>query len=59
MDDYNKLALKAVELQKKNKTQAAKKIYTDLIKIERNPQILRLLGIIEFDEKNYHESLNF
>ena len=59
MDDYNKLALKAVELQKKNNTQAAKKIYTDLIKVKRDPQILRLLGIIEFNEKNHNESLNF
>ena len=59
MDDYNKLALKAVELQKKNKPHEAKKIYTDLLKIDRNPQILRLLGLIEFNEKNYEKSLKF
>ncbi len=57
MDDYNKLALKAVDLQKKNKSQEAKKIYIDLLKIDRNPQILRLLGSIELDEKNYDGSL--
>ena len=57
MDDYNKLALKAVDLQKKNKSEEAKQIYIDLLKIDRNPQILRLLGIIEFDEKNYDLSL--
>ena len=51
MDDYNKLALKAVDLQKKNKSLEAKEIYIDLLKIDRNPQILRLLGLIEFDEK--------
>ncbi len=57
MNDYNKLALKAVDLQKKNKFQEAKKIYIDLLKIDRNPQILRLLGLIEFDEKKYDDSL--
>ena len=57
MDDYNKLALKAVDLQKKNKSEEAKQIYIDLLKIDRNPQILRLLGVIEFDEKNYDGSL--
>ena len=57
MDDYNKLALKAVDLHKKNKSNEAKKIYNDLLKIDRNPQILRLIGLIEFDEKNYDESL--
>ena len=57
MDDYNKLALKAVNLQKKNKSHEAKKIYNDLLKIDRNPQILRLLGLIEFDEKKYENSL--
>ena len=57
MDDYNKLALKAVDLQKKNKSQQAKKIYIDLLKIDRNPQILRLLSLIEFDEKKYEKSL--
>ena len=57
MDDYNKLALKAVDLQKKNKSHEAKKIYIDLLKIYRNPQILRLLGLIEFDEKKYEKSL--
>tara|TARA_Y100000816_G_C26067282_1_gene560995 strand:- start:101 stop:1558 length:1458 start_codon:yes stop_codon:yes gene_type:complete len=57
MDDYNKQALKAVDLQKKNKSQEAKKIYIDLLKIKRNPQILRLLGLIEFDEKKYEKSL--
>ena len=57
MDDYNKQALKAVEFQKENKFHEAKKIYIDLLKIDRNPQILRLLGLIEFDEKNYEESL--
>jgi len=57
MDDYNKLALKAVDLQKQNKSHEAKKIYIDLLKIDRNPQILRLLSLIEFDEKNYEESL--
>ena len=57
MDDYNKLALKAVDLQKENKSQEAKKIYIDLLKIKRNPQILRLLGLIEFDEKKYEKSL--
>ena len=57
MDDYNKLALKAVNLQKQNKSHEAKKIYIDLLKIDRNPQILRLLGLIELDEKNYEESL--
>ena len=59
MEDYNKLALKAVDFQKKNKPQEAKKIYIDLLKIDRNPQILRLIGLIEFDEKNYNESLKF
>ncbi len=59
MDGYNKLALKAVNLQKKNKPKEAKKIYVDLLKIDRNPQILRLLGVIEFDEKNYEKSLKF
>ena len=59
MEDYNKLALKAVDLQKKNKPQEAKKIYIDLLKTNRNPQILRLIGLIEFDEKNYDESLKF
>ena len=39
MDDYNKLALKAVDLQKKNKSEEAKQIYIDLLKIDRNPQI--------------------
>ena len=57
MDDYNKLALKAVDLQKKNKSEEAKQIYIDLLKIDRNPQILRLLGLIELDEKNYDGSL--
>ena len=57
MNDYNKLALKAVDLQKQNKSHEAKKIYIDLLKIDRNPQILRLLGLIELDEKNYKESL--
>ena len=57
MDDYNKLALKAVDLQKKNKSEEAKQIYIDLLKIDRNPQILRLLGLIELDEKNYNSSL--
>ena len=57
MDDFNKQALKAVDLQKKNKSHEAKKIYNDLLKIDRNPQILRLLGLIEFDEKNYEKSL--
>ena len=57
MHDYNKLALKAVSLQKQNKSHEAKKIYIDLLKIDRNPQILRLLGLIEFDEKNYEQSL--
>jgi len=57
MDDYNKLALKAVNLQKKNNPHEAKKIYINLLKIDRNPQILRLLGIIESDEKNYEVSL--
>ena len=57
MNDYNKLALKAVDLQKENKSQEAKKIYIDLLKIKRNPQILRLLGLIEFDEKKYEKSL--
>ena len=57
MLDYNKLALKAVELQKINKIKEAKKIYKDLLKIKKNPQILRLLGIIEYEEKNYVESL--
>ena len=57
MKDYNKLALEAVDLQKKNKPNEAKKIYINLLKIDRNPQILRLLGIIEFDDKNYDESL--
>ena len=57
MDDFNKQALKAVDLQKKNKSHEAKKIYNDLLKINRNPQILRLLGLIEFDEKNYEKSL--
>ncbi len=57
MDGYDKLAFKALDLQKKNKSHEAKKIYIDLLKIERNPQILRLLGLIEFDEKNYDESL--
>jgi Tfp pilus assembly protein PilF len=57
MYDYNKLALKAVELQKKNKIKEAKLIYEDLLKVKVNPQILRLLGIIEYDEKNYNESL--
>ena len=59
MEDYNKLALKAVDLQKKNKKQEAKKIYLDLLKIDRNPQILRLVGLLEFDEKNYEVSLKF
>ena len=59
MKDYNKLALKAVDLQKKNKPQEAKKIYINLLKIDRNPQVLRLIGLIEFDEKNYDESLKF
>ena len=58
MDDYNEQALKAVNFQKQNKPDKAKKIYIDLLKIDRNPQILRLLGLIEFDEKNYKESLN-
>ena len=57
MDDYNKLALKAVNLQKQNKSHEAKKIYIDLLKIDRNAQILRLLGSIELDEKNYEEAL--
>ena len=57
MDDYNKLALKAVDLHKKNKSNEAKKIYNDLLKIDRNPQILRLISLIELDEKNYDESL--
>ncbi len=57
MNDYNKLAFKAVDLQKQNKSHEAKKIYIDLLKIDRNPQILRLLGLIELDEKNYEESL--
>ena len=57
MNDYNKLALKAVDLQKQNKSHEAKKIYIDLLKIDRNPQILRLLGSIELEEKNYEESL--
>ena len=57
MKDYKKLALEAVDLQKKNKPNEAKKIYINLLKIDRNPQILRLLGIIEFDDKNYDESL--
>ena len=57
MDEYNKLALKAVDLQKNNKPHEAKKIYIDLLKIDRNPQILRLLGVIELDDKNYEESL--
>ena len=59
MDDYDKLASEAVDLHKKNKSQEAKKIYIDLLRIERNPQILRLLGLIEFDLKNYDESLKF
>jgi len=59
MEDYNKLALKAVDLQKKNKPQEAKKIYIDLLKIDKNSQILRLIGLIEFDEKNYEKSLKF
>ena len=57
MDDYNRLALKAVNLQKQNKFHEARKIYIDLLKIDRNPQILRLLGSIELEEKNYEESL--
>tara|TARA_B100001057_G_scaffold354569_1_gene356532 strand:- start:98 stop:1552 length:1455 start_codon:yes stop_codon:yes gene_type:complete len=57
MYDYDKLASEAVDLHKKNKFHEAKKIYIDLLKVERNPQILRLLGLIEFDEKNYDESL--
>ena len=59
MNGYDKLAFKALDLQKKNKSHEAKKIYLDLLKIERNPQILRLLGLIEYDEKNYDESLKF
>ena len=57
LDGYDKLAFKALDFQKKNKSHEAKKIYIDLLKIKRNPQILRLLGLIEFDEKNYDESL--
>ena len=34
MDDYNKLALKAVDFQKNNKSHEAKKIYIDLLKID-------------------------
>ena len=59
MDNYDKLASKAVDLHKKNKSQEAKKIYIDLLRIERNPQILRLLGLIEFDLKNFDGSLKF
>ena len=34
MDDFNKQALKAVDLQK-NKSHEAKKIYNDLLKINK------------------------
>ena len=49
MDDYNKLALKAVDLQKKNKSQEAKQIYIDLLKIDTEGYELEVLkGLEEF-----------
>lgn len=58
MNDFKELALKAVNLQKENKLQEAKKIYKHLLKTKRNPQILRLLGLIELEEKNYNIALD-
>ena len=59
MDYFNKEALKAVELHKKNKLNEAKIIYLNLIKIHpNNSQILRLLSSIEISFENYDVALD-
>ena len=60
MDKFNKLALVAVEYQSKGKLSEAKKIYKELLNIQqKNPQILRLMGTIEYELKNYLKSFAF
>tara|TARA_A100000164_G_scaffold316376_1_gene296422 strand:- start:24 stop:1484 length:1461 start_codon:yes stop_codon:yes gene_type:complete len=58
MDKFNKLALLAVDHQQKGRFGEAKIIYNELLNIqEKNPQILRLLGMVEYELKNYLVSL--
>ena len=60
MDKFNKLALVAVEYQRKGKLGEAKKIYKELLNIQqKNPQILRLMGTIEYELKNYLKSFEY
>ena len=60
MDKFSKLALEAVEYQRKGKLVEAKKIYKQLLNTqEKNPQILRLLGTIEYQLKNYLKSIEY
>ena len=60
MDKFNKLALAAVEYQRKGKLGEAKKIYKELLNIQKkNPQILRLMGTIEYELKNYLKSFEY
>ena len=60
MDKFNKLALAAVDLQRNGKFKEAKKIYIELLTIQgKNPQILRLLGAVEYELKNYLKSFEY
>ena len=58
MEDFNKLALRAVDLQNSKDYEASKKIYLSLLKLQpNNKQILRLLALVEYELKNYKISL--
>ena len=58
--NINNLLEKGIFLHKKNSLDEAKKIYKEIIEIEKeNFQAMHLLGVIFFQQKNYDQGIQF
>ena len=58
--NINNLLEQGIFLHKKNSLDEAKKIYKDIIEIEKeNFQAMHLLGVIFFQQKNYDQGIEF
>ena len=57
--NINNLLEQGIFLHKKNSLDEAKKIYKEIIEIEKeNFQAMHLLGVIFFQQKNYDQAYN-